>query len=101
MVSEEADRYGIRDFNKSLHTPVTSQDVLKYAAHHNKQSINRRELIAQLFRELTYRELKQIAAEVTSRLERTPNADGSDWDVAQTLDDWAHMVKEEDDHANA
>lgn len=60
------------DSVKELHTPITN-----------------REAIAILIRNLTYRELMQIATEIEKCTSYT--------DIAQTLDDWAHMVKDEDD----
>lgn len=64
-----------------------------------------REQIAHLIRLLTYRELKAIGDELFKNIspigdntlviseEKTSDITEIDW--AQTLDDWAHMVKEE------
>ncbi len=55
------------------------------------EAMTYREIIASYIRQLTYRELKQIADEITKC-----SAAAED-DVAQTLDDWAYMVKDEAD----
>jgi hypothetical protein len=56
--------------------------------------ISTRQWIAKLIRELTYRELMQISTEIEKCV--TLKEDRLDR-LAQTLDDWAHMVKEEDE----
>jgi|SRR5579862_1386318 len=55
-----------------------------------------RQWIAKLIRELTYRELMQIGDEI-KKCKQHLLIEPETWNVAQTLDDWAHMVKEEDE----
>ncbi len=54
-----------------------------------------REKIARLIRLLTYRELMQIADEFKKCSTAYETDEPHDWNMAQTLDDWAHMVEEE------
>lgn len=57
-----------------------------------------RECIAGLIRSLTYRELMSISEEIvknTSLLTRQNPDAPAQMDLARTLDDWAHMVKDE------
>ena len=85
MLGGGPDIYGILDFNKVL--------VKKDLEEVTLEGTTARECIAELIRQLTYRELKQIADEIL----KCAVGDELGTDAAQTLDNWAHMVKEEDE----
>lgn len=89
------DRYGIKDISKEIAAEERLQKQVYASDPIPVQS--RRQWIATLIRQLTYRELKQIGEEVNKCSAGYCSANEIEMDMAQTLDNWAHMVKEEDE----
>ena len=103
-----ADKYGIKGIRELGHQNALSAvaDALEkeqvkpqFTAQDQTEPnhLTTRERIAKLIRELTYRELKQIGDELhkNSATIQGDSPEEGTFDMAQTLDDWAHMVKDE------
>jgi hypothetical protein len=84
---QQPDFYGIKQLSDDTGMRALVTDL------NTVETVTTRQHIAGLIRSLTYRELRQIATEIEKPMLDQPEK----WDIAQTLDDWAHMVKDETD----